>query len=97
MAKIQESVAELQERVDASTLQYQEAVEKKQAVEADAQACLDKQRRAEQLVNGLSSENKRWKKNVGFLKRESDKIVGNALLASAFVSYIPAFSAPFRL
>jgi len=45
----------------------------------------------------LANENKRWKVTVGVLKGLTKLIVGDSLLAASFVSYIPAFSAPFRL
>jgi dynein heavy chain len=49
------------------------------------------------LVNGLSGENKRWGETVVELKHNTLTIIGDVLLASAFVSYIGAFSAKFRL
>ena len=45
----------------------------------------------------MANENKRWKVTVGVLKGLTKLIVGDSLLAASFVSYIPAFSAPFRL
>jgi dynein heavy chain len=47
-------------------------------------------------VNGLAGENKRWGINVVHLKKLTELIIGDALFAAAFVSYIPAFSQPFR-
>lgn len=52
---------------------------------------------AENLVNGLAGENKRWTSNVKFLKENIKSMIGDSLLASAFVSYIGAFSAKLRL
>ncbi len=51
---------------------------------------------AEKLVNGLAGENKRWKQNVIDLSENIRSVIGDALLASAFVSYIGAFSARLR-
>jgi dynein heavy chain len=51
---------------------------------------------AEKLVNGLAGENKRWKQNVIDLQFNILSVIGDALLASAFVSYIGAFSARLR-
>jgi len=48
------------------------------------------------LVHGLANENKRWAENVINLEKSKEWLIGDALLASAFVSYIPAFSANFR-
>ena len=69
----------------------------KQRVEADANACMEKLNAAERLVNGLAGENKRWGENVKFLTANIKSVIGNALLAAAFVSYIGAFSAKLRL
>lgn len=52
---------------------------------------------AETLVNGLSGENKRWGENVKQLQANTLTVIGDVLLGSAFVSYIGAFTAEFRL
>jgi len=52
---------------------------------------------AERLVKGLAGENKRWGENVKDLQNNKLSVIGNALLAAAFVSYIGAFSAKLRL
>ena len=49
------------------------------------------------MVNGLSGENKRWKLTVKVLTGQTKTIIGDALLASSFVSYIGAFTSEFRL
>lgn len=48
-------------------------------------------------MKGLAGENKRWGENVKILSSTIKSVVGNALLAAAFVSYIGAFSAKLRL
>lgn len=45
----------------------------------------------------MAGENKRWGENVKFLSANIKSVIGNALLAAAFVSYIGAFSAKLRL
>lgn len=66
-------------------------------MEADANACSEKLNAAERLVKGLAGENKRWGENVKDLSTNIKSVIGNALLAAAFVSYIGAFSAKLRL
>jgi len=44
----------------------------------------------------LAGENKRWTQNVKDLGENILSIIGDALLASEFVSYIGAFSANIR-
>lgn len=51
---------------------------------------------AERLVNGLADERVRWAENVVTFKEEKTTMVGNALVAAAFVSYIGPFLYTFR-
>ena len=73
------------------------AVSEKERVEAQAAACLEKLGLAERLVNGLADEYKRWTATVKDLKDLTLKLIGNCLLASAFVGYISPFSMSFRV
>ena len=73
------------------------AVETKEKVEKEADMCLQKLELAKRLVGGLGSENTRWNDNVAKFKEDIKTVVGDALLASAFVSYIGPFSAHLRL
>ena len=73
------------------------AVAEKERVEAQAAACLEKLGLAERLVNGLADEYKRWTATVKDLKDLTLKLIGNCLLASAFVGYISPFSMSFRV
>lgn len=87
----------MNDKVKALKKNLEEAERVKQMVEADANACLEKLSAAEKLVNGLAGENKRWGENVKVLSTTIKSVVGNALLAAAFVSYIGAFSAKLRM
>eukprot|EP00927_Polykrikos_kofoidii_P041032 TRINITY_DN34968_c0_g2_i1.p1 TRINITY_DN34968_c0_g2~~TRINITY_DN34968_c0_g2_i1.p1 ORF type:complete len:3218 (+),score=730.51 TRINITY_DN34968_c0_g2_i1:1253-9655(+) len=72
------------------------AVNEKEAVEKQAAACLEKLELAQRLVNGLADEYKRWTTTVAELKDLGNKLIGNCLLASAFVGYISPFSMKLR-
>ena len=96
LAIVKERVRILNEKVDGLKRLLSEAEAQKAAVEADAQACENKLSAAIKLVNGLSGENKRWLNTVKILKKQTLTIIGDALLASAFVSYIGAFTTKFR-
>lgn len=97
LAIVKEKVRVLNEKVAALRANLFEAETEKQKVEAQAQTCLNKLEAAEKLVNGLAGENKRWTATVVVLKENTKSIIGDCLLASAFVSYIGAFSSNFRL
>lgn len=51
---------------------------------------------ANRLVGGLADENKRWKESVKTMSVDALKMIGNAVLSAAFVSYIGPFSQDFR-
>eukprot|EP00930_Biecheleria_cincta_P046148 TRINITY_DN3182_c0_g1_i7.p1 TRINITY_DN3182_c0_g1~~TRINITY_DN3182_c0_g1_i7.p1 ORF type:complete len:1861 (-),score=425.96 TRINITY_DN3182_c0_g1_i7:240-5396(-) len=89
VAAIEEECAKLDKKLNG-------AVAEKERVEAQAAACLEKLELAERLVNGLADEYKRWTKTVAELKDLTQKLIGNSLLASAFVGYISPFSMTFR-
>jgi len=48
------------------------------------------------LVSGLSGEKERWSAKVLQLDEEFDKLVGDAILAAAFMSYCGPFPSEFR-
>jgi dynein heavy chain len=47
-------------------------------------------------VNGLSGENKRWSETIRKLEGQEGMLVGDVLLAAAFVSYAGPFNMAFR-
>merc|ERR1712100_397673 len=96
LAVVLEKVRVIVEKVDALKVQLQEAVDKKDAVEADANALQLNLSLANRLVNGLADEKIRWTKNVDTFEKEKLTMIGDALLSAAFVSYIGPFNAGFR-
>ena len=70
---------------------------KKEKVESEAEEYQTKLALAEKLVGSLGDENTRWSENVAQYKKEMVTVLGDALLASSFVSYIGPFSASLRL
>lgn len=97
LAVVLEKVRVIVEKVDALKTQLQEAVDKKDAVEADANALQLNLSLANRLVNGLGDEKIRWTKNVATFEKEKMTNIGDALLAAAFVSYIGPFNSSFRV
>jgi dynein heavy chain len=96
LAAAQAVVADVEARVAKLQETFVQATMEKTAVEAEAAACTARLGLAERLVGGLSSENARWREEVGRLQRGRALLIGDALLAAAFVSYIGAFNAEFR-
>jgi dynein heavy chain len=96
LAIVVENVRQINEKVAALNEQLNEAIANKQSVEDEAQSLNDQLGLANRLTGGLADENKRWAENVLTLKQERFTMIGNALLASAFVSYIGPFNYIFR-
>jgi len=96
LAVVKERVRQINEMVEGLRRRLDEAITEKTEVEAQAAKLEEKLRAAEKLVNGLSGENERWGHNVKKLRESTLSIIGDVLLASAFVSYIGPFSATFR-
>ena len=94
---MQDYVAEIVAKVNALKAQLQEAEDKKAAVVAEADALQSNLNLAGRLVGGLADENVRWKNNVSNFKEEKLLLVGDTLVAAAFVSYIGPFSSQFRV
>jgi len=70
---------------------FTEATNEKAAVEAQAEACLQRLGLAERLVSGLSSENTRWGNEIEALTHSTVNLVGDCMIAAGFVSYVGAF------
>ena len=51
---------------------------------------------ADRLINGLSDEKTRWTEQVAQFEITERNYVGDVMVSSAFVSYVGAFSLPFR-
>ena len=68
----------------------------KQEVEKEKEECQGKLALAERLLNGLASEGSRWGNDIKDLEVEKQTMMGDVLLASAFVSYIGPFDAVYR-
>ena len=97
LAVVRAKVKAATDTVEGLEQQLRGAVSTKERVENEADECLKKLELAKRLVGGLGSENTRWNENVAKFKEDIKTVVGDALLASAFVSYIGPFSAHLRL
>jgi dynein heavy chain len=93
---VQERVAEIVAKVNALKEQLAAAEAKKQEVVDKAEALQQSLDLANRLVNGLADENVRWRNNVETSKQDKLTMIGNSLIAAAFVSYIGPFSSTFR-
>ena len=96
LAVVQRRLQEVEENGAALDRRLSQAVSEKERVEEQATRCQQKLLLAERLVSGLTEENERWTRTVAELRDLGLKLIGNCLLASAFVGYISPFSARLR-
>ena len=96
LAVVTAHVAELQAKLDEVTAQLNGAeAEKQAAVSAVAKGKL-KLNLAQRLTTALGDENVRWAANVAAMRRQRALLVGDVLLAAAFVTYAGPFTKGYR-
>jgi dynein heavy chain len=52
---------------------------------------------ADRLINGLSGENARWSQEIKRMESVEGRLVGDVMVAAAFVSYAGPFNMQFRM
>jgi len=71
-------------------------MDEKNAAEAAADKCARRMNLAQRLVGALGSESVRWSQAIIDLGEKLSVVIGDVLLASAFVSYVGPFNKKFR-
>ncbi|KAL7754402.1 hypothetical protein RI367_000383 [Sorochytrium milnesiophthora] len=87
---------EIQDKLTQLQQQYDEKVTLKEKLKADAEQTELKLSRAEQLVSGLGGEKERWEKSIKGYQEAMGFLVGDSLLAAAFLSYSGPFTTVYR-
>lgn len=75
---------------------YEESKAKKEAVEKEQADLMFRLEKAEMFIGLLSGNNTRWIEEIKRLKKFRERLAGDCLLASSFVSYIGVFNMEFR-
>ncbi|XP_074640231.1 dynein axonemal heavy chain 10-like [Tubulanus polymorphus] len=94
--KINKEVASLESELKKLNDKYEAAMLEQQALQAEAEIMERRLIAADKLISGLGSEQIRWTGDLEGLKKQRVWLLGDCLLASAFLSYIGAFSWEFR-
>ncbi|XP_055595824.1 dynein axonemal heavy chain 8 [Uranotaenia lowii] len=76
--------------------EFNDAMTKKQAVLDDAKICQDKMDAASALINGLADERIRWTEQLSQFKSETDRLVGDVVILTGFLSYTGPFNQEYR-
>lgn len=75
---------------------FNEAMAKKNAVLEDARQCQEKMDAAAALIEGLADEKIRWTDQLSQFKAETDRLVGDVIFLTGFLSYTGPFNQEFR-
>eukprot|EP00946_MAST-07B_sp_MAST-7B-sp1_P001405 g1405.t1 len=96
LVAIRERVAALQAKLQGLTEQFDAATKSKEEAIETVRAGKERLDLAQRLTAALGSEGVRWTANIKLLQRNFDLLVGDVLLASAFISYVGPFTKPYR-
>lgn len=103
LAEAQAEVDELEARVESLENALMEIKEKQDQAEAEKKQCQDDADRtalqidlAYRLVNGLRSENIRWRELIYTFQGKMVTLPGDILLVSCFMSYVGCFTRRYR-
>ena len=89
-------VAKLNGELAVLQVEFQKTMNEKEAAENEANRYARRLDLVQRLVNALESESERWRTAIINLTDQLKVIVGDVLLASAFVSYVGPFNKTFR-
>ncbi|KAJ7419933.1 Dynein heavy chain 10, axonemal [Willisornis vidua] len=96
LERIQAELAALQAELKALDDKYQQAIKENQKLREEAEIMQRRLEAADKLISGLKSENERWTEEFKEYEIRKVKLLGDCLLAAAFLSYEGAFSWEFR-
>ncbi|XP_075002904.1 dynein axonemal heavy chain 8 isoform X1 [Calonectris borealis] len=96
LAKAQEALDEKQAELDKVQAKFDAAMKEKMDLLNDAETCRRKMQAASALIDGLSGEKARWTQQSKEFKSQINRLVGDVLLCTGFLSYCGPFKQNFR-
>ncbi|KAJ3335866.1 Dynein heavy chain 2, axonemal [Gonapodya sp. JEL0774] len=96
LGEAKEKLQEVQNKLAELQALYDEKVGLKEKLRVESEVMALKLNRAENLLSGLSGEKQRWEQTIGIYEMQIEHLVGDSLLASAFLSYAGPFSGTYR-
>ncbi|XP_052061669.1 dynein axonemal heavy chain 8-like [Mytilus californianus] len=94
--KAQAQLDEKQAELDKVQAMYDAAMAEKQELLEDAESCRRRMSAASALIGGLGGEKIRWTEQSKQFKSQIERLVGDILLCTGFLSYSGPFNQEFR-
>lgn len=94
---LKERLTTLEEELSVLTSKFDMALAAKQKCQDEADATALTIDLANRLVNGLASENVRWKVSVARFREACNMLPGDVLMITAFISYVGCFTRQYRI
>ncbi|KAF5404253.1 Dynein axonemal heavy chain 10 [Paragonimus heterotremus] len=94
--RINTEVGNLEAELITLNRRYEEAMSERQKLQEETELMERRLIVADKLINGLSSEEVRWRQDLEELKQKRTQLLGDCLLSAAFLSYVGAFSWEYR-
>lgn len=76
---------------------HQEALAASEVLKKECADLATKLERADKLVGGLSGERERWLRDIAKFEQDILNLVGDCVLAAAFLAYAGPFTSEFRV
>ncbi|CAE8741814.1 unnamed protein product [Polarella glacialis] len=89
-------VKDLEEKLEHLVSEFDQAIEEKESVMAEAERCQAKLNMAQRLVGALSANGVIWEQTVETTGEELRFIPGDSLVACSFASYLGVFTREYR-
>ncbi|XP_012885023.1 PREDICTED: dynein heavy chain 8, axonemal [Dipodomys ordii] len=96
LGKAQALLDEKQAELDKVQAKFDAAMNEKMDLLNDADMCRKKMQAASALIDGLSGEKVRWTQQSKEFKAQINRLVGDVLLCTGFLSYLGPFNQIFR-
>ncbi|CAK7310037.1 Dynein axonemal heavy chain 8 [Vulpes lagopus] len=96
LGKAQALLDEKQGELDKVQAKFDAAMNEKMDLVNDADMCRKKMQAASTLIDGLSGEKVRWTQQSKEFKAQINRLVGDILLCTGFLSYLGPFNQIFR-